>query len=541
MKNIKVKINYLVFIIMFTLLGCENQFVEPKYEPEFPWQTVSQFEMGVIEPYSTFNTQWSEVDAVYAVYETLSTDLGTLIPGQTGNLPFNEFYNRLQRDVPLEAASLKWVSFVYNNLYKTIGGCNVAIAYLESNDYKNLFPKDLPSVVDAELPRAKAELHFWRGFAYYYGALYFCPPYDPSGTNSDRILPLKTIFSNPQNTNVGTTREIWTQAISDLQKAKTLMPKSWYKNGRINYYAICGALARAYVYTGDYANAQKECDEIISSGKYSLQSDVMAAWNTLPGGVVPTETIWHYNPNKGGNQKWNYSAISRADPWGKDGSRGTNYGQCAWVLSTMSNAMIKKIGWMDDPAQGSYSLTDIAKADKRLGKTWFHLLGYKPQAETGITDAVIYKNTYESLNKQLVNPHIYLDKYYRASDNSKSVTPLMRLSEFYLIRSAIKLKNNDKAGAAEDLNTVRTRAGVPAILPANITESNIDAEFAAELGGEGSYLPYLIGMRRPILPGDRAGVQPVNPPYKGWFFRIPIDEVRLNAGYKDIPDPNGLK
>jgi hypothetical protein len=354
-------------------------------------------------------------------------------------------------------------------------------------------------------------------------------------------LPLKTAFSEPLNSYIATTKEIWSQAISDLQNAKTLMPKDWYKNGRINYYTICGALARAYLYTGDYANAQKECDEIINSGKYSLQPDVMAAWNTLPEGPVPSETLWHFNTNSGGNNRANVTAISKAVAWAKNGSRGADYGVCPWILCVMSNAMIKQAGWMNDPEKGDYTLTDNAKADKRLGNTWFHLLGYKPQAETGIADKVVYMNTYESILKQLVNPHIYLDKYYRSADNAKTVVPLMRLPEFYLIRAAIRLKNNDKAGAAADLKVVRDRAGLPEITAANITALAIDTEFAVELGGEGCYLSYLIGMRRPILPGDRAGVQPVNPPYKGWFWRIPIDEVRLNAGYKDIPDPNQLK
>lgn len=530
------KIWALAFVIFFS--GCNDEFIEAEYTPEFPWQTLDQLEMAVILPYSTCLSGWNKPISVYGVYETLATDICTLIPGQTGNLPWNEFYNRKMRDTPLEAPSMNWVNLSYKWIYATIAGCNEPLEWLNSADPHTLFPKELSSRVDAEIPRVKSELYFFRGFAYYWAALFFCPPYVPGGANSDQILPLKTTNANAQNTKIGTTQEIWDQAISDLQMAKSLMPKSYHVEGRIDYYTICGALARAYLSIGDHANAEKECTEIISSNKYTLQSDVMAAWNTLPGDPIASEVIWIFIPGINGSNMFGYSAATRAETNGKNGSRGETYGQCAWTLAVMSNDMLKRINWMNNPQGGDFTLTSQALSDTRFNNTWFHLLGYKTQEETGITDVVEYKNTYESIIGSLVDPHVYPDKYFRGSDNKMTRIPLMRIAEFYLMRAAIRYENKDNAGAAADLKVVRDRAGLPEIPATAINAAHIDGEYAIEMGGEGLYLSYLMGMKRPILPGDRIGVAAVNPPYTGWYFRIPEDEIRLNAGYNDIPNPN---
>ena len=539
MKNIHLKICLLVVTTIVFLNGCSDKFIEPKYMPEFPWQTVDQLELAVALPYTAFvGSGWTAVQSVCAFYETFSTDICILIPEQTSNSPWNECYNRKWRETPVEAASMGWISGSYRSLYNVITGCNEPLEWLNSADPKTLFPKELASKVDTEVPRVKAELYFWRGYAYYWAAFLFCPPFVPGGANSDQMIPLKTSNVNAQNSHIGTTQEIWDQAIADLQMAKSLMPNSFFIDGRINYYTICGALARAYFITGDFTNAVKECDEIIASGKYSLQSDVMAAWNTLNKDPVASEVMWNYLPNRWGQNMYNFSNMTRADPWGKNGSRGETYSQCSWVQTVMTNAMLKKIGWMNDPQNGDFTLTTEALADKRFGNTWFHLLGYKPQEETDITDVIEYKNTYETLLRQLINPHVYLDKYYRSSDNINTRIPLMRVAEFYLMRAAIRMKIGDKNNAAADLKVIRDRAGLPEKTAATITDNDIDREWIIELGGEGIYLSYLIAMQKSILPGDRQGISPVNPPYSGWFFRIPDREIRLNAGYKGIPDPN---
>lgn len=68
---------------------------------------------------------------------------------------------------------------------------------------------------------------------------------------------------------------------------------------------------------------------------------------------------------------------------------------------------------------------------------------------------------------------------------------LMRLADAYLLRAEARLQQNNTAGAAEDINVVRTRAAVPGQEAAvQITAGDVDIDFilderARELIGEG--------------------------------------------------------
>ncbi|NNE76465.1 MAG: RagB/SusD family nutrient uptake outer membrane protein, partial [Pricia sp.] len=68
---------------------------------------------------------------------------------------------------------------------------------------------------------------------------------------------------------------------------------------------------------------------------------------------------------------------------------------------------------------------------------------------------------------------------------------LMRLADAYLLRAEARLQQNDAAGAAADINVVRTRAAVPGQEAAiQITAGDVDLDFllderARELIGEG--------------------------------------------------------
>ena len=68
---------------------------------------------------------------------------------------------------------------------------------------------------------------------------------------------------------------------------------------------------------------------------------------------------------------------------------------------------------------------------------------------------------------------------------------LMRLGDAYLLRAEARLQQNDAAGAAEDINVIRTRAAWPgqeAALQINAGYVDIDFlldERARELAGEG--------------------------------------------------------
>jgi len=182
----------------------------------------------------------------------------------------------------------------------------------------------------------------------------------------EELLPYKTSFTgNPgelKNTRLGSAQEIYDLILSDLTMAKTLMPMNYNQEGRANYYSICAELARVYFLIGKHAEARLECDEILNSGRYLLQSDVMEAWNKAPGEPPASEVIMEYVPDPvTGQNDWECTTISKTMPWGiKNGGRGEDWNQCGWVMFYMTNYFMKETGWMVDPPN-DYSVGPLAE------------------------------------------------------------------------------------------------------------------------------------------------------------------------------------
>jgi hypothetical protein len=113
---------------------------------------------------------------------------------------------------------------------------------------------------------------------------------------------------------------------------------------------------------------------------------------------------------------------------------------------------------------------------------------------------------------------------------------MLRLAEMYLTRATLRFKEGDKAGAAEDLNMVRNRAGLGNISSSAITELDIENERIKELAGEhADRLLYLIAMRKTIGIGDRdpSKYAPIQPPYSDYYWQIPLIEQQQNLAYSN--------
>lgn len=101
-------------------------------------------------------------------------------------------------------------------------------------------------------------------------------------------VPLVTDFGNAEATPATVSRsEVYDFVVGDLEVAVPKLSKAvdGTTYGRMNFYAGQALLAKLYlnekVYTGSEANAKviAACDEIINSGKYSLESNYFANFN----------------------------------------------------------------------------------------------------------------------------------------------------------------------------------------------------------------------------------------------------------------------
>ncbi len=169
-------------------------------------------------------------------------------------------------------------------LYNAIANCNLILANIENG--KKLMTATDYTIIKGEALGLRAYFHF--------DALRMFAPSFASSPNAPAI-PYVTVFSD-KVTPLSTVAGALTSIIGDLDSAKALLkavdpilspayvvgypsdPKSTElsnpslflqnRRNRLNYYAVCGELARAYLYMNDKADALSNALVVISSTKF---------------------------------------------------------------------------------------------------------------------------------------------------------------------------------------------------------------------------------------------------------------------------------
>ncbi len=249
------------------------------------------------------------------------------------------------------------------------------------------------------------EAEFMRGFFDFY-----C-------TNLYGDIPLSNSTSYQQNDSVSRTPQqlVYKQIISDLKDAESKLSariclialgKSTAERTRPNRGAASALLARVYLYTQNWDSAAMEATKVIeNSSLYSLDSlDNVFLANS-------TEAIWQLQPTSQGVNSWD------AEYYVLLGEPGSGEGV----------------------ALSSYLVNAFDSNDERKA----HWVG-------AFTD--------DSINYYY---YAYKYKVWEQGDPLSEYTMVMRLAEQYLIRAEARAELRDFGGAASDLNTIRTRAGLP--------------------------------------------------------------------------------
>lgn len=250
------------------------------------------------------------------------------------------------------------------------------------------------------------EAKFVRAFCYFYLV------------NLYGDVPL--VLSSDYKVNANLTRtsreQVWLQIIDDLKAAEGLLSikfldgtilKQSDERLRPTKWAATALLARSFLYTSDWANAEAKATEIINNnGFFSL--------STLDNAFLKnsSEAIWQLQPVNAGWNTWD----ARVFILPSTGPRDPGYP--VYLSSSLTKAFetgdLRKLKWTDSSV---------------VGTTTFYY------------------------------PH----KYKSATQNSDvtEYTMMLRLSEQYLIRSEARAQQGKIAEAASDLNALRHRAGLP--------------------------------------------------------------------------------
>jgi hypothetical protein len=198
--------------------------------------------------------------------------------------------------------------------------------------------------------------------------------------------------------------QVTAQIISDLKDAKSLLGNDYpgTESVRANKWAASALLARVYLYQKDWADAESEANGVIQSGMYTLETDLHNVFVKDNG-----EAILQLMPRDGYPMYEGQSFIP--------GSPGTrpSYPLTTNLLNAFEPNDGRRQVWVDSTIVG--------------GQAYYYPYKYK-------TTSVIPATEYYTI---------------------------LRLSEQYLIRAEAGAEQKELETAAQDLNKIRARAGLP--------------------------------------------------------------------------------
>lgn len=281
------------------------------------------------------------------------------------------------------------------------------------------------------------ECYFLRAFYYYhlvnfYGAI-------PIALTNDFVRN-NQLFRSPEEA-------VYQQIVADLKQAKELLSAT-YKDGsakdtqnrfRPNKAVASALLARIYLHTGDWINAEKEATEVIADANYDLVGlhEVFLAGSK--------ETIWAIATNNPARSVY-YTFFNNGMPSILNANQTPNsFGVGVYMSNLLLNA--------------------FEAGDNRLS-TWV-------RKSTAVANATRPETVYSFPNK------------YASAANNTEYQVLFRLSEQYLIRAEARAQQQLPT-AIDDLNAVRQRAGLGDIQPTDVLAA-IAKERQTELFTEGAH------------------------------------------------------
>lgn len=266
--------------------------------------------------------------------------------------------------------------------------------------------------------------------------------------------------------------EVYDRLTSDLQQSAALLPEAYVSSSRTrpNKAAALALLARAYLYAGNFTAAASASTEVIGDPQLLWEDDLNAIFMK-----DCTATIWQFSPSNptAGTLQAQLFIFNEGPP--------PNYALSSAFMDSFEQGDLRKAHWTREVTDGTSS--------------WFHPYKYKDngQGETSTEFAII-----------------------------------LRLDELYLIRAEALARLGDFAGAREDIDRIRQRAG---LLP---TTANAEQELLKAVLAERNHELFTeYGHRFFDLKRSGLADQLLGPVKSGWdsndkLWPIPEQELISN-------------
>ncbi len=385
----------------------------------------------------------------------------------------------------------------------------------------------IPDNASADLKLLKGENLYIRAMVDFNLVRIFGRPYTQGNGNNPGV-PLLTESSTDLSPARSSVKDVYTAVIADLLKAADLMTIPATASPKSDIFAskevALALLSRVYLYMNDNANAIKYANLVINSGRYTLLqgSAYQGYFSVAPEGN--TETIFCIRHTT--TQDQGFSAIGSMyySGLGPDGTSS---------LTTPGGQ--GNTGWGEVYASKTY----VADLDKNPGDLRHSFIA--PYTINGVLQ----------MNQKLTpnTPMYYITKYsFQEGIVTLSSPVYLRLAEMYLNRAEANAKLGNSQAAIDDVNIIRTRAGIPTLTVASAGDvlGAVLEERRLEFAFEGQRSYDLFRNNLPLIrdyPGTHALnnvpttniMQTILPTDARVIFYIPQTEIAINPKLTQNP------
>lgn len=373
------------------------------------------------------------------------------------------------------------LSETWDKAYSLILNCNMILARIDGA--KDIFSGDNYYIIKGEALALRAMLHF--DMLRLFGPVYSRNP----GASS---IPYYREYDGTAH-ETQPASEIAALVLQDLYEARVLLALDpvrtdgtmmdgpsggvtdtflYYRNLRLNYYAVSALLARVCLWTGDKPGAFKYATEVIEAGNAGIFPFVDRALVTGspddPDRIFSSEVIFALTDQQRGTLFDNYF----------DPSRLPNY------VFTMESGLFSNYIFGGVSTGGS-------------------LYDYRYLANWRTTGGNSYLYKYSDMTA--------------TGDIRNTMVPLIRLGEMYLI--AAESQSDDIAGGLQYINILRSNRGVTQLT--ELTRDLLQYEYIRELYGEGQlFFMYKRMFTRVLF----SATSSENPEASDAIFTVPLPQ-----------------
>jgi hypothetical protein len=310
--------------------------------------------------------------------------------------------------------------------------------------------------------------------------------------------------------------DVYKQIFADLDKAIAVLPSysTGIAKGRPSKEVALALYAKAALYAENWTLALSKASAVLSSGKYSLMTDVRDLYTVTKEDAARQENMWAYECESA-TPGLSSQLMSLFGPKNSDGPAyaNTSFGSI-FAYQAFFNSF--------NPADKRRQLLDTNYVDKS-GKT------VAQKDVTPITPKGV-------LVKKYMDPG-------SIGGNGAINIEIFRLADIYLIAAEAEARANGATATAYGyIKAVRDRAGLPALTPglnAGDFADSVIRERSWELFAEGDrwYDLTRTGKFLTVIPAAVNDVYPVRTPLaRNKFFPIPQDEINANPSLEQNPD-----